>query len=1564
MATAAKLNRKLRLDQVFHAADLAEKAHDHFTLFQHIRSLAPKQPMKQIMLRSDKGELLGPDDAADWLQQWYHELYSAGDSDFSVSAFQWPFSQQEFMQGLQTLPTHKALAPAFTPAPFWKYGAVSISQYLDQMLHDCSAACEFPDIWSTGTIAMLVKPGRSGRHPSELRPIALLEPSGKTVMGLLTTAIQQQIQSTLNRLPQFAYAVGRGTEDDSFIALIKSFGTLLDLIEWADLDINLAKTTVTMRMRGKLAGKLQRRFVVRTQQGAFIKIPRSDGSYTKIRLVRSFKYLGVMLSYHNFEHETMALRIKHSDQSAHQLHRWLFTQRLSAQQKVRLWYQCIYTCLRYGIIATGFTDSTLLQFYRFSIRQLRRILREPVHLTHENNKSFLQRHNLPDPLLRLKSICLQTATRSLQRQWTLADDDILNLTPLPCYDHLLQVIDQVNSDLHLVEEIDQVEHRLRVQELLQFARAHQVAALRHNLAVLTYFMHHCAICGKFHSTVTGLMRHWNDQHHKSYSEHLSVLQYYEAHVDTGNPCCLCSSSFSQYHRCIIWRQLAMLLTELQMTTEFCDVTETVQLKCEHCGKAYTTRHGLAQHIQKFHKAQQVLNSSNWNSFTAKCLFDQAVQTNRCEDLISDPDILHFISSECFDCSMPFRRRQDLSRHLKQGHPSEWAEMEHRASALTASLNCAQRCLCVPPQHRVKHLCLVFLQFALARILWERDQCPAADGLPPDLAMQPQEKMEQLLWFGFAHLLYRQPALKLAMTLHCMFCGFTCRNGDAMVLHLHQHHEALVAESSIQLQLLRWVLFQDFGCACNPTRGFGVPDHTCPSLIQAAMLCVQAHWPLTIPWTFKTSDLLSHLGDLLPLNDFRRICLWMLTRQFHHLWKDPALLRVLKSHCTLCGEAVTLQYITVHLHLEHQLGPNDLHPIVVQLCRIYSVEHSEDPHCDHCGELLPTMDVLAFDPVPALHMPGCPLVLHMAAFLMHLVLHKAPYDPLAWPDPQAIEASFRRQDHQHQLFNARPSDTAGQEFDLLVSCGHRMLQDSLLLESLNHQCLMCQRTFYMPGALTSHLKQHDFKQYNTLWCLRRLQMTCGTCPCCGSDFHTAPTGCPALLNLADEDKPLKRPRRKEKGSSTAGSSDDQTQTMLKTMARIILKHEDSIHVLLQEFEFVMFLQPGEGSLLPVLMACHQKWLKGDRSQSLRHTMALQTIETVKDRLDKLKAAPASADLVQDCIRFNLIDSQQMMPYLRWDTSTQKLVPSKEKPLPIGEVSRIIDTIVKILQSEPEITLRFHALSKITAEDTSNKSIPFLWTVGHRTQGELWNLLRTVDIEATDPTKDGTVQTAGTDVVDDLPKHMVRILENDTSTMCFANAAMQALTWCTLLCKGLHPDQWAYGFELLRGLSQWNPVPLNLRVFQPFVWLLFGAFTEHDLLSQQDILEFTAFILDRLCRASNQACPCLIVMFDRHIEGYASSFLGCNSTKCQKTTHSTFELAAILAWTLWAFCSTTSLAGAFDFYDMDIFFKHPAPRTGCGAAAGLRSCCALMAARADAVLAAGQCNCRRGRERPVH
>ena len=829
MNLAAKQSRKQRLDQVFHAADQAEKAKDHFTLFQHIRSLAPKQPAKRIMLRSSQGELLGPDAAADWLQQWYQDLYSDGIPATCITDFSWPFTQQEFAQGLQSLPSNKALAPSFSPAPFWKYGAEPIAQFLDPLFHECCRTQQFPDSWGIGTVAMLVKPGKKGQHPSELRPIALLEPTGKTAMGLVTSAVQHQIQSLLNRLPQFAYARGRGTEDathrfanhcrsvrqsldalshpihclkqglpipsltggmtlsldlsrafdmvdrtllfrsmeqldistdlislltcvynttryefeqrgvfrsvttrrgirqgcraapclwtvfisalmldighrispefllycitifaddicshqifhdeESFLTLLGAFGKLLDLIESAHLEVNLAKTTVTMRMRGRLVGKMQRRYVVRTKQGTFLKIPRAHGKHTLVRLVKSFRYLGVVFSYYNFEKETMSLRLKHSDQSAHQLHRWLYTQRMTTGQRVKLWYQCIFTCLRYGIIATGFTEVTLLSFYRFSIRQLRRILRDPVHLSHESNSDFLRRCQLPDPLLRLRDLCLQTASRSLKRHRQLAEDDILRLTPLPCYDHLLQVIERVHTqvtevrtfdevqsqhecpDCHHVfgtlaalrrhctvahgrrsgllrllstqpatdtptcprchmrfstwhryhyhvqyictaalKEIDQVEHRLRVQELLQFARAHQVADLRLHATLLMYFLNRCVLCGKFHITQTGLMRHWNDEHAQTYKTHLPVPQFYCQQVPVTNPCQLCSISFAQYHRCIIWRQLAMLITARDLSAVYCDVGTNIQLVCDICGKAYTTKHGLAQHIQKF-----------------------------------------------------------------------------------------------------------------------------------------------------------------------------------------------------------------------------------------------------------------------------------------------------------------------------------------------------------------------------------------------------------------------------------------------------------------------------------------------------------------------------------------------------------------------------------------------------------------------------------------------------------------------------------------------------------------------------------------------------------------------------------------------------------------------------------------------------------------------------------------------------------------------------------------------------------------------------------------------------
>lgn len=212
-----------------------------------------------------------------------------------------------------------------------------------------------------------------------------------------------------------------------------------------------------------------------------------------------------------------------------------------------------------------------------------------------------------------------------------------------------------------------------------------------------------------------------------------------------------------------------------------------------------------------------------------------------------------------------------------------------------------------------------------------------------------------------------------------------------------------------------------------------------------------------------------------------------------------------------------------------------------------------------------------------------------------------------------------------------------------------------------------------------------------------------------------------LGIAQEnqDKSNKRPRRKDSRAST--TSGGAQSPMLTLMAKLLLKHEDTLNVLLQEHEFVLYMNPGEGSMVPVLLKTHQDWLAGPKTTSLRHVMALQVVDTLVERTEQLQQAPASADLFKECLRLHLIDANKEMPFLRWCPKTQQLLPNKEKGLPIGEVLHTLKGMQRILKDDTGITLRFHALAKLQSDTSGSRAIPFLWTVGARTNGELWNLM---------------------------------------------------------------------------------------------------------------------------------------------------------------------------------------------------------------------------------------------------
>ena len=156
-----------------------------------------------------------------------------------------------------------------------------------------------------------------------------------------------------------------------------------------------SKTSAILRLKGPLTAKLQKQYVVRNKNGAFLKIPRTNGKHTHIQLVSHVQYLGATISYKGFERQTALARIKASEKVGQQLHRWLHAQNsLNKSQKCKLWQQCAYACMRYGLIPIGLTHQSTQLIYSAALRQLRRIHREPTHLYKTTHEEFLALHHL------------------------------------------------------------------------------------------------------------------------------------------------------------------------------------------------------------------------------------------------------------------------------------------------------------------------------------------------------------------------------------------------------------------------------------------------------------------------------------------------------------------------------------------------------------------------------------------------------------------------------------------------------------------------------------------------------------------------------------------------------------------------------------------------------------------------------------------------------------------------------------------------------------------------------------------------------------------------------------------------------------------------------------------------------------------------------------------------------------------------------------------------------------------------------------------------------------------
>lgn len=206
MRQYAKQRKKEALQEIFQAAHEAECAHDNYGLFQAIRKIAPKTARRRIQLRASDGTVLGPSQAADTLAEYIQQLCSSSEPLHPIPVCNWPFSCADLCEELSQLPARKALDPRCLPAPYWIHASDCVAQYIAPLIHEwCNHSQHtLPSSWSSGFLSFPPKPGKSTSNACDVRPIALLEPLGKSAMGLIAKSLKLQVLERLSSIPQFA----------------------------------------------------------------------------------------------------------------------------------------------------------------------------------------------------------------------------------------------------------------------------------------------------------------------------------------------------------------------------------------------------------------------------------------------------------------------------------------------------------------------------------------------------------------------------------------------------------------------------------------------------------------------------------------------------------------------------------------------------------------------------------------------------------------------------------------------------------------------------------------------------------------------------------------------------------------------------------------------------------------------------------------------------------------------------------------------------------------------------------------------------------------------------------------------------------------------------------------------------------------------------------------------------------------------------------------------------------------------------------------------------------------
>ena len=262
---------------------------------------------------------------------------------------------------------------------------------------------------------------RGVRQGCTLAPLLYVIFSAYLISKLQACLPADWVQHHLTLYADDSHASFEVSSTDDIIRSFQIIQSIFAVYREHGMCVNPLKSGVVLGVRGSKATELLHKHLQGKRDEQCLVIGFGKGEL-RIPVKTSMTYLGICVSYGNFEQETLSVRLKVAQATRCRLSKVLSAHRyLTQQQRIHLYVLCVRSAALYGLGAVGMTVSCLRKLQIFEVKHVRAIVRSPVHLTRETTAHLYQRLKLRMPTQQLLDVLRKRASRlrqdDLHKQW-------------------------------------------------------------------------------------------------------------------------------------------------------------------------------------------------------------------------------------------------------------------------------------------------------------------------------------------------------------------------------------------------------------------------------------------------------------------------------------------------------------------------------------------------------------------------------------------------------------------------------------------------------------------------------------------------------------------------------------------------------------------------------------------------------------------------------------------------------------------------------------------------------------------------------------------------------------------------------------------------------------------------------------------------------------------------------------------------------------------------------------------------------------------------------------------